>query len=254
MLMIVLYMATGLVSGLCSGVLGVGGGIIIVPALLWIFQAQGLGLETAHLYALGTSLACIIGSSSVSTCRHHQKGAVDWAVFKKMAWVLVVCTLLGSLVAPYLGGRILQILFALYAASIGVGMLYPRQRIGRVLHLSQASYVLVAALIGAISSLVGIGGGSMSVPFLLKTGKSMPQSIATSAALGLPIAVGGTLGFYWAGRHGAGWIDWQAAFWIVLASLFSVPLGVRFAHQLPQQYLKQGFGLLLCMIALKMVF
>ncbi len=260
MLTLLTYCAVGAIVGLLAGLLGVGGGGVIVPILVYLLPHQGVSQDIIMHLALGTSLACIIFSSVSSLRAHHRRGAVHWQVVIRIAAGIVAGTLAGSSFASILSTRSLIVFFSLFLYFISVQMLTNRKprasrQIPGLPGLFAAGFV-----IGFVSSLVGIGGGSLSVPFLVWCNISMHHAIGTSAAIGLPIAAAGTLGYLLIGwgteglpDYSIGFIYLPALFGIAAISIFTAPLGARLAHRLPVENLKKIFALLLILIATKMV-
>ena len=238
----------GVVAGILAGLLGVGGGLILVPVLVWVMEGSGMHAHVQHM-ALGTSLAVMVFTSFASVRAHHQHGAVDWAIVRRFAPPIVLGTLLGTQVAGWLPSRELRWFFVLYAYVIAVQMLLDaKPKGGRalpgVLGLSG-----VGGLIGLISSFVGIGGGSMSVPFMTWCNVPMQRAIATSAALGWPIALSGTLGYMLSGwgrtglpAYSAGFVYLPAVATLCLITMRTAPIGARLAHRLPVAKLKKAFA------------
>ena len=251
--MVVWFVLAGAFAGLCAGLFGIGGGMIIVPALVWIFTAYGYSPEVVAHLAVGTSLATIIITSISSLTAHHKQGGVRWDVWKHMAGGLVVGSLLGAAVADQISGQVLQVMIGVAALLVALKMLFlsNKEKMGKPLP-STPVQVGAGAGIGLTSAIFGIGGGSLTVPFLNWAGLSMRQSVGTSAACGLPIAAAGALGFAWFGQdvtglpEGAvGFVHVIAFVCIAAASFFTAKVGAKLAHKLPAQTLKKAFGVLL---------
>jgi uncharacterized membrane protein YfcA len=254
------YMMLGAAAGIMAGLLGVGGGLIIVPALAWLFHLQHLPENLIMHMAIGTSLATIIITSMSSMRAHHQHGAVLWPVFWQLAPGLVIGTLLGSKLADVLRSDTLRIIFGIFgltvAAQIGFGIKPAPHR-----NLPATAGLLTAGgVIGLMSAIVGIGGGSLTVPLLTWCNTSIHKAVATSAACGLPIAVGGTVGFAFNGwvhpdlpAWSIGYVYGPALLGIGLVSMLSAPLGARLAHSLPTDILKKAFAAFLGVVGIKML-
>lgn len=254
-----LYLALGAFAGLLAGLLGVGGGLVIVPVLTFIFTAQQL--PAAHILhlALGTSLASIMFTSVSSLRAHHGRGAVDWHVVRRISLGIMVGTFAGSWVAAQLSTRFLKGFFVFFLYYVAIQMLLNirpqphRQLPGRLAMFG------VGSLIGGVSSLVGIGGGSMSVPFLVWCNSSMRTAIGTSAAIGFPIALAGAIGYVVNGLgatlppYSLGFVYLPALVGVATASVCTAPLGARLAHSLPVGGLKKIFALLLLVMGTKML-
>lgn len=251
---------TGAVAGFFAGLLGVGGGVIVVPVLGLLFA--GLGFppgEVLHL-ALGTSLATILFTSLSSLRAHHARGAVLWPAMRGLTPGVLGGTLGGAMLAAHISSRALAIFFVGFMLFIAVQMLAnfrppPSRRLPGWLGLAA-----VGMVIGTLSSLVAIGGGAMTVPFLIWCNVRPHTAIGTSAAVGLPIAVGGTLGYVWNGWGQAGlppgslgFVYMPALACLLATSVLCAPLGARFAHRLPVHILKRIFAGLLVLLAGKML-
>lgn len=250
------FLLTGILSGLLAGLFGVGGGVIVVPALILLFGHLGVGGDwVAHL-AVGSSLAAIVGTGAASALAHHRRGGVRWELALRLAPGIVLGAWLGAVLAGALPELWLKRVFAAFLAYVGVRMLAPvSARGGRPLPGS-LGLAAVGGVIGTLSALVGIGGGTLTVPFLSAHGIPLRQAVGTSAACGLPIALAGAVGFLavgW-GREGlppwsTGFVYWPAVGLILLASIPSAPWGARLAHALPVETLKRAFGILLLVMA-----
>lgn len=250
----------GALAGTMAGLLGIGGGVIIVPVLAWIFEGQGVSPAVLMHVAVGTSLATIM-ATSVSSIRAHQKrGAIQWPVFRSITPGLIVGSLLGAAVAGLLSGENLRIAFGVFilfvAAQMARGMATKPHRTlpGGV------GMVAAGGVIGTFSAIMGIGGGAMSVPFMTWCNVDARQAVATAAAIGFPIAVTGTLGFLVNGwgnpdlpAASLGYINLPAFTGIVGASILFAPFGARIAHHIPQLTLKRIFAVFLAVMGLRML-
>ncbi len=254
-----MYVALGAFAGVLAGLLGVGGGLVIVPVLTFIFTSQHLpDVHILHL-ALGTSLASIMFTSISSLRAHHLRGAVDWLVVRRISFGIMVGTFGGSWVAAQLSTRFLKSFFVVFLYFVAIQMLLNikpkshRQLPGR------SALFGVGGLIGGVSSLVGIGGGSMSVPFLVWCNVAIHRAIGTSAAIGFPIALAGAMGYVVNGLsiplppHSLGFVYLPALIGIAAASIVTAPLGAKLAHSLPIDKLKKTFALLLIVMGTKML-
>lgn len=254
------YLALGGCAGIMAGLLGVGGGIIIVPSLTFLFTSQKLpATYIAHL-AIGTSLASIVFTSASSLRAHHLRGVVQWPVVRRIATGIVCGTLFGSWLAAQLSTRFLKGFFALFVCYVALQMLFDiRPKPSRQLPGAGGMFG-VGGIIGGISSMVGIGGGSMSVPFLTWCNVPMRNAIGTSAAIGFPIAISGVLGYMANGMlagplppYAVGFVYLPALVGISSASICTAPLGARLAHGLPVKRLKQIFACLLIVLGGRML-
>jgi uncharacterized membrane protein YfcA len=255
-----LYLALGGFAGVLAGLLGVGGGIVIVPMLVALFAAQHIPEPLILHLALGTSLASIVFTSISSLRAHDGRGAVDWRVFRRVTPGILVGTLLGSWVAAQLSTLFLKTFFVLFLYFVALQMLLgAKPRPSRLLP-GAGGLLGVGSLIGGVSSLVGIGGGSMSVPFLVWCNLPLHVAIGTSAAIGLPIAAAGAVGYVANGAlvealppHTLGFVHLPALVGIAGASVLTAPLGAMLAHRLPVARLKKLFALLLLVMGTRML-
>jgi len=255
------YCGAGLIAGMLAGLLGVGGGIIIVPMLTFTFTMQHFDEPVVHHLALGTSLGTIIFTSFASFRAHHQHGAVNWQVVRRITPGILVGTVAGSYVAASLSTNILRGFFIAFTYYVALQMLTGIKPKGSRQLPGISGMFSVGTGIGAVSSLVGIGGGSMSVPFLAWCNISMHNAIGTSAAIGFPIALFGSIGFIANGlaasglpKGSLGYIYLPAMIGISVTSFLVAPMGARLAHRLPVGQLKKIFACLLLVIGTRMLY
>lgn len=255
------FLLLGAFVGFMAGLLGIGGGGIMVPALTSIFLFQGVPVEKVVHLALGTSMASIIATSLSSMRAHHRNGGVLWPVVRAVTPGIIVGTFLATFVAKYISSVHLALFFAVFMGAVAVQMfLNKKPRPSR--ELAGTTGLLVAGSgIGAISALVSIGGGSLTVPFLTWQNVDVRKAIGTSAAIGLPISIAGTLGYIvngWANsspeNYTFGFIYLPAVLLISVVSFFTAPIGAKMAHRLPVGILKKIFAVLLVLLGLKMLF
>lgn len=255
-----LYAATGLATGVLAGLMGVGGGLVIVPALTMIFSAQGYPHHYLAHAVLGTSLATIIFTSISSFRAHHKRGGVNWRIVRDITIGILVGTFCGSWVAAQLSTNFLKIFFAIFLLLVAAQMFLDfKPKASRDMP-GVAGTNLVGLLIGLVSALVGIGGGSMSVPFMIWCNVDTRNAIGTSAAIGLPIALAGGAGYLVNGlgaadlpEYSLGFIYLPAMLGIAMLSITTAPLGAKLAHTLPVPVLKKGFALLLVVMSARML-
>lgn len=254
------YIALGLVVGFVAGLLGVGGGLIIVPVLIALFQTYAIAAGLEPQLALGTSLASILFTSISSMRAHHRHGAVEWQLVRSITPGIIVGTLVGAVLATQVSAYVLKLCFTLFLFYAATQMwldFKPRPH-GNL--PGTAGTMVAGAVIGAVSSWVGIGGGTLSVPFMLWHNRPLHRAIATSSAIGLPIAVAGATGYVLGGwdadlpKYSLGFVYLPALAGIVAGSILTAPLGARTAHRLPVRPLKRIFALLLYVLAIRMVF
>ena len=257
---IIPYLLLGAFAGFLAGLLGVGGGLVIVPALAFLFSTQHFNEANILHLALGTSLASIVFTSIASLRAHHSHKAVDWQVVKGITPGIISGTLLGSVLAAQLSTFSLKLFFVAFLFYAATQMLLDiRPKAHR--QLPGAGGMFGAGnVIGAVSSLVGIGGGTLSVPFMLWCNMAMHRAIGTSAAIGFPIAIAGTIGYVLNGlaadhlpAHSFGFIYLPALAGIALASMATAPMGARTAHRLPVKKLKKIFAVMLYVLGIRML-
>ena len=256
-----LYLVTGLFTGLLSGLLGIGGGLIMVPILSFIFAFLGFPVEFIIHMALGTSLAVIVITSIASSRAHHSHHNVDWLIVKKIALGIMLGAFLGSLVAAKFDANLLKALFAIYVFIVALQILSNYTPNPARILPARPALNCVGIFIGWISSFVGIGGGTLSVPFLIYCNIDTKRAIGTSSAIGLPIALAGAAGYVLSGlpianlpAHSFGFIYLPAFAIIALSSLISAPVGALLVQKLAVKKLKKIFAYLLVLIGLEMCF
>ena len=250
------YLLCGTVAGVLAGLLGVGGGLVIVPVLSVLFAMQGFASDVMVHVAVGTSLATIVFTSLSSVRAHHKRRAVLWPVVWQLVPGIVIGALLGAAVANAMPTNILRTFFAVFEVLVAIQMfLSLRPQAERDLP-ARWGMSLAGSSIGLISSIVGIGGGTLTVPFLVWCRVTVHQAIGTSSACGLPIALGGTIGFIVMGwenpvlpASSSGYVYWPAWVGIVTASVVAAPAGASLAHRLPAKSLKKIFAIFLLVLA-----
>ncbi|EGJ49859.1 sulfite exporter TauE/SafE family protein [Desulfocurvibacter africanus] len=254
------YLGVGAGAGILAGLLGVGGGVVIVPALVFAFTGLGYPAEHIMHLALGTSLASIMFTSISSFRAHHKRGAVLWSVVKAITPGIIVGTYAGSYVASMLSTGFLKGFFVAFLYWVSIQMLLnikPKPK--RALPGTPGMFA-AGSTIGVVSSLVGIGGGSLSVPFMTLCNIPMHTAVGTSAAIGFPIAVAGAVGYLVNGLSAQGlppmsigYISMPALIGVAGMSVLTAPLGAKLAHALPVDKLKKIFALLLIITATRML-
>ena len=254
-------LATGVVSGVMAGLLGVGGGSIIVPVLAAALGLMHFGNDVIQHIAVGTSLAVIIPTGISSARSHHKRGAVDMRVLKLWAPVIFIATLTGGLMARWYSGDVLRVVFGVLALVIAANIVLPfQERLIGHLRSSDLAHRVSAALVGYLSALMGIGGGSFTVPTLHAFGAPMHTSVGTSAAIGVAIAIAGTIGFMISGWGVAGlpplsvgYVNVVAFLFIAVTAYLAAPLGASLAHRLNQRALKLVFAAFMAFVGLSMI-
>ena len=264
------YLSVGAIAGVLAGLLGVGGGLVIVPMLVFCFTRLGLPPDSMMHLAVATSTASIAFTSVSSFLSHHKRGAVAWAAVRRITPGILVGTFCGTFVASRLSTHGLKAFFCVFLAYVVVQMLLDKKPQPSRELPGALGMTCVGGVIGLVSSLVGIGGGVLSVPFLLWCNLPGHRAIGTSAAFGFPIAIGGSLGYLVNGWRAdmlppgavghvalppgaVGYVYLPALVCIVSASVLTAPLGVRLAHRLPVARLKRIFAVLLIVVGVRMV-
>ncbi len=255
------YVLTGALAGLLAGLLGIGGGLVIVPALAILFADHGFGAANLMHFAVGTSLATIVATSVSSMRAHQRRGSVHWPAVRSLLPGILLGGLGGAWLARQISSPGLGLFFGLFEILVALQLLFgaspPPQR-----RLPGAGVQgLAGTVIGAVSALLGIGGGTLTVPWLLWHRIDIRVAVGTAATIGLPIALAGALGFALGGQlledrpeYSTGFIYWPAVVGIILGSVPLAPAGAWLAHYLSRRRLQRGFALLLVLIGLKMIY
>jgi uncharacterized membrane protein YfcA len=254
------YPPLGVLVGIIAGLLGIGGGVVVVPILVFIFTANGFPDQHLMQVALATSLGSIMVTSVSSFMTHHRHGAVNWGLVKRISAGVLIGTFAGTWLASRLSTTALKVFFALFLYYVAATMLSnfkpkPSRQLPGTAGMSG-----VGGLIGVVSSLVGIGGGALSIPFMMWCNVPVHTAIGTSAAIGFPIAVAGTLGYVINGLTIAdlpsphiGYLYIPALFGIAFFSFFTAPYGARLAHRTPVVTLKRIYACFLIVIATRIL-
>lgn len=253
--------ATGVLAGLLAGLLGVGGGIVIVPMLFFLFQSFGVSAESAMVVATATSLATIVPTSISSIRSHHQKGNVDFALLKRWAVFILVGVLAGSWLVTRVDGSLLTALFGIIATLSALNMLF---RTGRTAVFNQlpntAGQSVMGSSIGFFSAMVGIGGGTLSVPILSLYNYPAHKAVGTAAAIGLLISLPGALTMLTMGTTPAdapagtyGLVNLVGFICIVPLTVLFAPVGASIAAKLDAAKLKKVFAIVLLITGLRML-
>ena len=271
---ILIFLIIGALAGFAAGLFGVGGGTIIVPLLFIVFTQMGYSPDNIMHLALGTSLATIIVTSISSLMAHNKKGAVMWPVFKNLAPGLAIGCFFGAGIAGQISGLYLQLIVGVFLLWVAYKMLFGGKKpvashandangasnASDVNHANTAlpskpKQLAAGGVIGIASAIFGIGGGSLTVPYLTRYNVVMQKAVGTSAACGLPIAIAGALGFMFFGMqqqvdvpNTIGFVHIYAFLGISIMSFFTAKLGAKVAHILSPELLKKCFAVLLTVV------
>jgi len=252
----------GVVGGLVAGMLGVGGGIVIVPVLYHVMDLMGIDPGVRMHIAVGTSLATIIPTSFSSTRSHNAKGAVDWELLKRWVMPMVVGVLIGSAISGYAKGQALALFFACVALPVAVQLAFfgEGRRLSDHLPTGIGGWLLPAG-IGGVSTMMGIGGGTVGVPAMTLCGVPIHRAVGTAAAFGAIISIPGTIGAViggW-GAHGLppyslGYVNLLGFVLIAPASYFVAPFGAQIAHNMDRARLRKMFAFFIFITAARMLY
>ncbi|WP_197488501.1 sulfite exporter TauE/SafE family protein [Methylomonas koyamae] len=255
------FLVLGAFVGFMAGLLGIGGGGIMVPVLTTIFIYQGTPVEKVIHLALGTSMASIIVTSLSSMRAHNAKGAVVWNIVKIMSLGIILGTFVATFIAVNTRPLYLALFFSLFMAYVSSQMFLDKKPKASRKLAGSVGLLCAGSGIGAVSALVSIGGGSLTVPYLVWQNVDIKKAIGTSAAIGFPISIAGTAGYVmngWTVTSGSeytfGFVYAPAVLLISAASFITAPYGARLAHKIPVASLKKIFAFLLILLSLKMLF
>lgn len=249
---------TGAIAGVLAGLLGVGGGIVIVPVLFWLFDILSIPADVAMHVAVATSLATIIPTSISSARAHNARGTIDWDLLRGWAPYIVAGAAIGGIASRFLASQSLTLIFGCIALLVSINMALPKKLV-LAESLPRADKAM-AGVIGTFSALMGIGGGTLSVPVLSAFSYPIHRAVGTAAAFGLLIALPATLGFIWSGwsaelrpPYSLGYVNLPAAVLIFCTTIFTAPIGARLAASLDATWLRRAFAAFLFLSALKML-
>lgn len=259
-----LYLLTGALAGFSAGLLGIGGGLIIVPVLYFIFSTKGYDHQYVMHMALATSLATIIVTSVSSTLAHHKKQAVQWRTVFVMSPGIAVGSWSGASFASTLDTATLKPVFGIFEILVAALLFSQYTSKQHYAGIKPVTAIIGGTVIGGISAIVGIGGGTLTVPFLHWFNIKIKNAIASSAACGLPIAIFATAAYVYNGtlsdnpslteNSNFGYVNLNAFILIAISSFLLAPLGAKAAHRIPDTVLKRGFAFFILLLGLKMLF
>ena len=250
----------GLVSGLLAGLFGIGGGLVIVPVLAFLFRAQGFPADLVMLMAVATSLATIMLTALSSVWAHHRLGSVVWPKVFRLSPGIMTGAALGAVIAKHISADMLRIILAVFLVVVAIQMAMQLKPKPDQVQQSRLMDFLAANSIGLLSSIVGIGGGTLTVPYLVHGQMLMRNAVAVASACGLPIAVAGTVSYAFLGLHVLHLPEWSLGYVYLpaflgtgLSSIATAPIGAKLVHRLPAAKLKRYFSLLLLVMAAKLL-
>ena len=258
--LLAIAIGAGIFGGILAGLLGVGGGIVIVPALYLALSSAGMEPAVTMQVAVGTSLATIVFTSLSSGYGHYRRGAIDMDLLRLWAPSLLVGVILGALLGGYVSGYILIAVFAIVAALVAIDMIFRRTKEGpEPKSFSKGVWAGLGTITGALSAMMGIGGGTIGVPLLNFLGYDIRRAVGTSAAIGFVIGLPGAIVYALAGLGVEGLPPFSVGYVNLIAAAVIIPLstsfahvGVRLAHSIPRRTLRLAFGVFLLLTSLRM--
>lgn len=255
-----IYIGLGIFAGMLSGIFGIGGGLVIVPTLLICFKYLGFPENHVMHLTIGTSLSIILVTVSNSMYGHHLNKNIDWNIVKKIVIPLIIGALAGSFVSKEIAANTLEVIFSIYVVLVSIKMFMDIKIDRELKKTGRSLYSIVGFIIGFKSTILGIGGGTISIPFLTWRGQPMKKAVGVSASLGVPIALAGAASYIYNGlglpdlpEYSLGFVYLPAVGGVVLTSSFFARIGAKISHKLPQQKMKKGFALFLMIVAVKMI-
>lgn len=258
---VLIFLAFGVFVGILAGLLGVGGGAVLVPILNVMLPYDNIDPSIVHHMALATSMGSIAFTSISSARSHNQHGTVPWHIVKAITPGILVGTLGGTFIVAGISATPLKIIFAIFLGYTAIQMIMDI-RPKASFHLPGTAGLVAAGLvIGVVSSFVGIGGGALTIPFLVMCNVPMINVIGASAALGFPIAVAGTIGYIYNGlgnpllpSYSFGYVYLPALAGLAVTSIIFAPYGAKLSHALPVKILKRCFGVMLILVTVRIIY
>lgn len=252
----------GVLGGIMAGLLGVGGGIVIVPVLYHFLTTMGVDESLRMQVAVATSLTTIIATAISSTRSHYKKGSVDIALLKHWGPAIIVGVILGTTIGGLADGRVLTIVFAIVALIVAGNMVLVKDReTNETKNPPKSVWAVLGVIAGSLSAMMGIGGGTICVPVLNFLGYDIRRAVGTSAAIGLIIALPGTIGYAMSGigvdgrpPFSLGYVNVLAAALLIPMTVLCAPIGARIAHTIPRRALRMCFGLFLAITSARMFY
>lgn len=261
-LLIFVLLGCGVFAGILAGLLGVGGGIVIVPMLYHVFLVYGVNENVAMPLAVGTSLSTIVLTSWVSARSHYRRGGVDESLVRKWFIPVLLGVAMGTVIGHYMSGATLKILFGVLLVLVSLHMLISSRHALTVFPGLPTRWIqsILAVIVGTIAAMLGIGGGTVMVPMLSVFSFPIHRAVSTASVFGLIISIPATLGYLYSGWHvsglpigSTGYVNWLAFASLVPATMLCAPLGVKLAYRLNVSQLKRVFAVFLFIVGIKMV-
>ncbi|HRJ67263.1 MAG TPA: sulfite exporter TauE/SafE family protein, partial [Alphaproteobacteria bacterium] len=260
--LILLLLAIGCVGGFLSGLLGVGGGIIFVPALFFSLSSLGFSEDHAMHIAIGSSLAVVMATGSTSAFSHYKRGGVDMAILRGWGPAIVIGVVVGAMLASSVKSVVLKEIFAGMTMLIAVYMAFSKDKAEPkpMRFLTEKVQKGIAALVGVISAMLGVGGAILTVPLMTCVGLPMPRAVGTGAALGVAVAVPGVISYMVSGMlvsdtlppWSIGYVNLLTVAMIIPSSMLLAPVGVRLSHNMPRAMLRRVFAVVLVIVSVRM--
>lgn len=257
---ILIFGALGIIAGLLAGMFGIGGGLIIVPVLIGTFMSLGFDSSIIVHLSIGTAISCIIFTGLASANAHRNKKSIDFDHLKPVATGIIFGALAGALFAVQIEGVFLKISIAIFVLLVGIQILFDIKLYSKRITPNKSKSIFAGSIIGFLSSMLGIGGGTFSVPYFRASGLKLTSSIGTSAACGIPIAIFGTLGYIIAGINiselpnlSFGYVYLPALLGVSMTSVFAAKYGAELAHYFSQSVLKRLMAMWFFVISIYMI-
>lgn len=252
------FLILGIFVGFCAGLLGIGGGLILVPGLYYLLKQIGLESQSEDVLihtALATSMAIILPTAISSSWAQIKRKAVDWPSIKRMTPGLMIGVMIGILIVSKINSEILRIIFSIGLTGIAFSIIFKKENAASFPVLNKMICTVPFSMVfGILSTFLGIGGAVLNVPYLNRGGLPLKTAIATGSVLGGVVAFAATLGYMLSSANGSGYINYMAFVMIVPASVLMAPVGVRVSHKIPVARLRIIFAVMLMLVAAKMFF
>lgn len=259
--LILIYLALGACAGVIFGTLGVGGGLLIVPGLAWIFRLEHFPPDIVMHMAVGTSLAVMIISTIRAIIAHRRYETEFWSIYRRMLMGVIIGVIGGGILGHFLHSRMIAILFGAFVLFMAIQMFFTRSIDPKRQLPGNVAMGVVGTLAGLLSGLLGIGGGVITIPYLTYCNIKMRQSLLVSIATALTVSLFGTFTVMITGLYAhdlpawsSGYVYWPAWLGISIGTIFFVPLGVKLSYRLPIPVLKHVFAVFLLLIGVHLLF